>query len=97
MASFLDSTGLAHLWDKVKSLIPTKTSELTNDSGYVTDVSNKMDRANPTGTGYFSLNRKSSSTIGNYSVAAGSGTTASGAYSCAVGSGTVASGDYSHA
>lgn len=32
--SYLDKTGLAALWAKIKSIIPTKTSELTNDSGY---------------------------------------------------------------
>ena len=31
---FLDETGLAHLWSKIKSIIPTKTSQLANDSGY---------------------------------------------------------------
>lgn len=32
--SYLDKTGLADLWAKIKGIIPTKTSELTNDSGY---------------------------------------------------------------
>lgn len=32
---FLDETGLAHLWSKIKSLIPTKLSQLSNDSGYI--------------------------------------------------------------
>lgn len=36
MAKFLDQTGLAYFWGKLKALIPTKTSELTNDSGYLT-------------------------------------------------------------
>ena len=36
MAKFLDQTGLAYFWGKLKVLIPTKTSELTNDSGYLT-------------------------------------------------------------
>ena len=35
---FLDSTGLATLWEKIKDLIPTKTSELTNDSGFITNT-----------------------------------------------------------
>lgn len=35
--AYLDKNGLAHLWDKIKGLIPTKTSDLTNDSGYITD------------------------------------------------------------
>ena len=36
MAKFLDQTGLAYFWGKLKALIPTKTSELTNDSGFIT-------------------------------------------------------------
>lgn len=34
--NFLDKTGLSTLWSKIKALIPTKTSELTNDSGFLT-------------------------------------------------------------
>ena len=33
--NFLDKTGLGLVWDKIKALIPTKTSDLTNDSGYI--------------------------------------------------------------
>ena len=33
---YLDNTGLTHLWDILKTKIPTKTSDLTNDSGYLT-------------------------------------------------------------
>lgn len=40
MAKYLDSTGLTHLWAKIKSYVagrvPSKTSELTNDSGFIT-------------------------------------------------------------
>ena len=36
MSSYLDKTGLTHLWEKIKAKIPTKTSDLTNDSGYLT-------------------------------------------------------------
>lgn len=39
---FADATGIAELWSKVKSYIsgvlPTKTSDLTNDSGYITGM-----------------------------------------------------------
>lgn len=45
--AFLDETGLARVWNKVKALIPTKTSELTNDSGFLTqhqDISGKVDK-----------------------------------------------------
>ena len=57
----------------------------------------KMDKKNPTGTGYFSLNRKTDHTPGNYSVAVGVKTTASGTGSFAEGYYTIASGNYSHA
>ena len=57
----------------------------------------KMDKVNPTGTGYFSLNRKTDHTPGTYSVAAGWGTVASGHSSHAVGYRTTASGERSHA
>lgn len=70
-----------------------------------------MTKTNPTGTGSFSLNRRSESTIGNYSFAEGYDTeasaqmshaegyytTASGNISHAEGYYTIASGDYSHA
>ena len=58
---------------------------------------NKMDKVNPTGTGYFSLNRKTDHTPGDYSVAVGNQTTASGNYSFAEGWATTASGFISHA
>lgn len=50
----------------------------------------KMDATNPVGTGSFSMNRKSGTTIGNYSVAEGYNTTASGNYSYAEGYNTQA-------
>ena len=37
--NFLDKTGLERLWNKIKSLIPTRTSQLSNDSGYITGYS----------------------------------------------------------
>lgn len=45
MAKYLDETGLAYFWAKIKeklnnkadtSSVPTKTSDLTNDSGFIT-------------------------------------------------------------
>lgn len=71
----------------------------------------KMNVANPVGTGSLSINRKADTTIGtdsvavgydneasgNYSYAEGIGTTASGAGSHAEGTGTIAEGMYSHA
>lgn len=66
-------------------------------SDLILDVSTKMDKVNPTGTGSLSLNRKANTTIGTNSVAEGVDTTASGDYSHAEGAGTEASGQYSHA
>ena len=59
--------------------------------------SNKMDNVNPTGTGSFSLNRKSGTIVGISSFAEGSRTTASGKYSHAEGNSTTASNIGSHA
>jgi hypothetical protein len=39
----LDENGVLYLWGKVKGIIPGKTSDLTNDSGFITDVSGKLD------------------------------------------------------
>lgn len=36
MAKYLDSNGLLYLWGKIKAIVPTKTSQITNDSGYIT-------------------------------------------------------------
>ena len=67
-------------------------------SGIVgSSLSKKMDKDNPTGTGYFSLNRRSGSTIGNYSSTEGINNAASGVCSHAEGSGTTASSESSHA
>lgn len=44
---YLDQNGLLYLWSKVKTLVPTKTSQLTNDSGFLTshqDISGKLDK-----------------------------------------------------
>ena len=42
MSKYLDYNGLAYFWGKLKSYIagvlPTKTSDLTNDSGYITGM-----------------------------------------------------------
>ena len=66
-------------------------------SDLIPDVTTKMDKVNPTGTGSFSLNRKAGTTVGTYSVAVGVETTASGNYSHAEGAGTTASGFQTHA
>ena len=57
----------------------------------------KMDKVNPTGSGSFSLNRYSGSTVGNHSFAEGSSGIASGDYSHAEGNSAEATGNSSHA
>lgn len=56
-----------------------------------------MSRTDPTGTGSFSLNRKTGTGVGSYSFAEGYGNEASGSASHAEGNGSIASGNYSHA
>lgn len=36
MAKFLDDNGLLYLWQKIKAAMPSKTSDLNNDSGFIT-------------------------------------------------------------
>lgn len=45
--NFLDKTGLGQVWTKIKALIPTKTSDLTNDSGYITTETDPVFSASP--------------------------------------------------
>lgn len=35
--NYLDKVGLTHLIEKIKNIIPTKTSQLTNDSNFITN------------------------------------------------------------
>lgn len=45
-SKYLDLSGLSYLWGKIKakitSLIPSKTSDLTNDSGFVTTATTEL-------------------------------------------------------
>lgn len=53
-SNYLDSNGVLYFWQKIKELVTknkvTKTSELTNDSGYITsaDVPKQIDAYNAT-------------------------------------------------
>jgi len=89
--SALTSAQMAALNSGITSSLVTQIETNT------TDIANKMDKANPTGTGSLSLNRASNTTIGANSVALGNNTTASGINSTALGAGTTASGFASHA
>jgi hypothetical protein len=35
---YLDYNGLIYLWSRIKAILPSKTSDLTNDSGYITSA-----------------------------------------------------------
>lgn len=72
--------------DKVQEVI-----DLANAAQETAD--NKMDAANPVGTGSFSMNRKENSVVGDYSSALGYEVVASGKYSNANGLGVVATQD----
>lgn len=37
MGKFIGTTGLWYLWNKVKSIVPTKVSDLENDSGFTSN------------------------------------------------------------
>ena len=71
------------------------TVKAVDESGVPTEweATDKMDKANPTGTGSFSLNRKSGTTVGTNSHTEGYNPTASGTSSHAEGNGTTASGN----
>lgn len=107
---FLMITGNGHLQigtnltDSSHTVKITSSGEIVKklDAKYLPDEiretpSSKMDKSNPTGTGSFSLNRKSDTTVGDYSFAEGCGTTASGESSHAEGCNTTSSGYASHA
>ncbi len=61
----------------------------------VTDLSGKMNKSNPKGTGSFSLDRKTGSTVGFHSFAMGLDSVSSGDHSFAMGENAEAVGDYS--
>ena len=75
-------------WTKVEV-----TDELISGS----DLNNKMDKTNPTGTGSLSLNRKENTTVGTNSATFGSDNEASSYYSFAEGYGNAATMACAHA
>lgn len=104
-------TGVVQLNDTLTSDSTTQALTAKQGKALNTAIGNKMDKTNPTGTGYFSLNRKANTIVGSYSFAEGTNGTASGIGShvegdtCtasqndahAEGYGCTASGIYSHA
>ena len=101
VTSVNSQTGAVVLTASDVGALPSNTtyvSSVNGSSGAITniattsDLANKMDTTNPTGTGSLSLNRASGSTVGTNSVAIGTNTTASGHSCYAEGYGTTASG-----
>ena len=89
-----------------KGRINEEVAELTSDlsalqskvtSDLSTLQSKVMTNSNPVGTGSFSMNRKSGTTVGTNSTTEGYRCTASGSYAHAEGNNCTASGDDSHA
>lgn len=90
-------SALEELGAEMPSTQNSDNLEATARTVQIPDTSTLMTKENPTGTGAFSMNRKSGSTVGDYSTAEGSGCTASGLGAHAEGENTVASGAVSHA
>lgn len=59
--NYLSKEGLSYFWGKIKTYVqnslPSKTSDLTNDSGYITsqDITDKLDKSGGTMTGALTL------------------------------------------
>lgn len=68
----------------------------SNISTLTTQVNNKMDKVNPTGSGHLALNQATGSTVGDYSVTEGFMCSAEGLYSHAEGLYTIAYADTQH-
>lgn len=83
------------LKSKISEITVTSIDGKTGD--VTTNIEDKLDKENPVGTGYFSMNRRTNSVIGSNSHAEGNSNIASGYGSHAEGGYTEATGIYSHA
>lgn len=101
---WIDEEGVVHKLDQKFLDIPENVAttdevqevlQVANDAHRL--LNNKMDNANPTGTGSFSMNRLANSIIGRYSCTEGQDNVASGLAAHAGGSNTTAYGDNSFA
>lgn len=92
----IDEKYLPDLSDKYATVEEVQTAQSTADNAQTT-ADSKMNNVNPVGTGSFSMNRKSGTTVGEDSHAEGTDTTASGESSHAEGYNTIAFGLCSHA
>lgn len=91
-ATFTQRAGLKFVGGVTVEDDPSENSTVIT----IRDTSDKMDKANPAGSGSFSLNRKANTTIGTNSFTEGNDTTASGTDSHAEGLSTIASSNYQH-
>lgn len=66
--NFLDKTGLGLVWAKIKALIPTKTSDLTNDNNFITssDVPKEVMVVTITQNGSILTSNKTYAEIGSF-------------------------------
>ena len=78
--------------DLSKIKAPDGTEVDIKDATARSGLADKMDKADPTGTGSLSMNRRSSTTVGSYSTTLGYYGTASGNYSTSLGNRTKANG-----
>lgn len=78
--------------DLSKIKAPDGTEVDIKDATARSGLADKMDKADPTGTGSLSMNRRSGTTVGSYSTALGYNGTASGNYSTSLGNRTKATG-----
>lgn len=80
----------------IETILNSSDVEIPTSKAVLDALNDKMDKDNPTGTGAFSMHRKSGTDIGLHSVAIGYNNTASGKYSAAHGFSTVATGESAH-
>lgn len=89
----IDWDGNARFEGKVYVGPKDNSKALVSTSDLDVALATRLSISNPTGTGYFSLNRKANTVIGGNSVAVGTGTSAKSPNSFAEGEGTVAGND----
>ena len=75
-AATLTGAKLVHALSNSKTEIPSNYLLTSVKSELFNSLGNKMDKVNPTGSGYFSLNRKAGTTVGTNSIAIGTATQA---------------------
>ena len=92
---FVDTDNIEVTFDTTGNKVRIATKNIYTQTQVDTALEGKMDKTNPSGTGVFSIDRKSGTVVGNGSIAIGNGSEASGNYSIALGRLTTASGSRS--